>query len=227
MEGESVIDLQFLFAVFNIILADIVLAGDNAVVIAMAVRSLPPRERKIGTLLGAGVAVALRIVLTFFVAKLMDLPYLKLVGGILILWIAFKLLLDATPEEDHDVKQAGGLWQAMWIILVADITMSLDNVLAVAGASHGNIWLLVFGLGLSIPLVVGASGILSKLMDKYPIIAVIGSAVLGRVGAEMMITDPALEGRFHFTQWQHYAIQITGAVGVIVLARAYQRLRRR
>jgi YjbE family integral membrane protein len=226
VEGESVIDLQFVLAVFNIIVSDIVLAGDNAVVIAMAVRSLPPRERKIGTMLGAGVAVALRIVLTFFVAQLMNMPYLKLVGGILILWIAFKLLLDAGPQEEHGGKQAGGLWHAMWIILVADITMSLDNVLAVAGASHGNLWLLIFGLGLSIPLVVGASGVLSKLMDRFPIIIVIGSAVLGRVGAEMIITDPVLENVFHFTQWQHWGVQILGAVGVVIAARAWQRLRR-
>jgi YjbE family integral membrane protein len=170
--------LQFFSQVLTIIVSDIILAGDNAVVIAMAVRSLPQRERRLGTLLGAGVAVALRIILTFFTARLINLPYLKLVGGLLILWIAVKVLLDAAPDA-HNAKSAGGLMDAIWIILVADFTMSLDNVLAVAGASHGNIWLLLFGLGLSIPLVVFASGILSKIMDRYPLIAYLGSMVLG------------------------------------------------
>ncbi|MDX2268565.1 MAG: TerC family protein [Bryobacter sp.] len=210
--------LQFLAQVFTIIISDIILAGDNAVVIAMAVRSLPEKERRLGTLLGAGVAVGLRIVLTFFAAQLMNLSYVKLVGGALILWIAVKVLLDAAPEA-HEEKQAGGLWHAIWIILVADITMSLDNVLAVAGASHGNIWLLLFGLGLSIPLVVFASGILSSLMDRYPIIAYLGSMVLGRVGAEMILTDPAFAARFHLEQTTKWGIEAACAIAVVLIAR--------
>ncbi|MFN8940525.1 MAG: TerC family protein [Acidobacteriota bacterium] len=208
------------------IISDIILAGDNAVVIAMAVRSLPARERRIGTMLGAGVAVGLRIVLTFFVAQMMNLPWLHLVGGILILWIAVKVLLMDEPEDASHVKAAGGLMQAVWIILVADITMSLDNVLAVAGASHGNLWLLIFGLGLSIPLVVGASGILSQLMDRYPIIAYLGSAVLGRVGAEMILHEKSIEHALALSKYAEWGIEAATALGVVLLARALMARRR-
>lgn len=211
-------NLQFLAQVFTIIVSDIILAGDNAVVIAMAVRSLPDRERRIGTMLGAGVAVGLRIILTFFAAQLLNLSYVKLIGGVFILWIAVKVLLDAAPET-HEERQAGGLMHAIWIILVADFTMSLDNVLAVAGASHGNIWLLLFGLGLSIPLVVFASGVLSKLMDSYPIIAYLGSMVLGKVGAEMILGDPVVAARFPASSFTRYSIEFLCAVGVVVIAR--------
>ncbi len=185
----------------------------------MAVRSLPPKERRLGSMLGAGLAVALRIVLTFFVAQIMNLAWLHLVGGILILWIAVKVLIDSEPESADHVKPASGLMSAMWIILVADITMSLDNVLAVAGASHGNLWLLIFGLGLSIPLVVGASGILSKLMDKYPIIAYLGSAVLGRVGAQMILEEKMVENALHLSQYAQWAIQLAAAIAVVALAK--------
>lgn len=193
----------------------------------MAVRTLPDRERRIGTMLGAGVAVGLRIVLTFFVAQMMNLPWLHLVGGILILWIAVKVLLMDEPEDASHVKAAGGLMQAVWIILIADITMSLDNVLAVAGASHGNLWLLIFGLGLSIPLVVGASGILSKLMDRYPVIAYIGSAVLGRVGAEMILHEKAIEHALTLPKYAQWGIQAATALGVVLLARALMARRSR
>ncbi len=170
-------------------------------------------------MLGAGLAVGLRIVLTFFVAQMMNLPWLHLVGGVLILWIAVKVLVDSEPEDAGHVKPASGLMSAMWIILVADITMSLDNVLAVAGASHGNIWLLIFGLGLSIPLVVGASGILSKAMDKYPIIAYIGSAVLGRVGAQMILEEKMVQEALQLGQYSQWAIQLASAIAVVAIAR--------
>lgn len=185
----------------------------------MAVRSLPPRERRLGSMLGAGLAVGLRIVLTFFVAQMMNLPWLHLVGGVLILWIAVKVLIDSEPEGADHVKPANGLMSAMWIILVADITMSLDNVLAVAGASHGNIWLLIFGLGLSIPLVVGASGILSKAMDKYPVIAYIGSAVLGRVGAQMILEEKMVKEALQLSQYSQWAIQLAAAIAVVAVAK--------
>ena len=185
----------------------------------MAVRSLPPKERRLGTMMGAGLAVGLRIVLTFFVAQILNFPYLHLIGGVLILWIAVKVLMDAEPEVPGHVRPAGGLMHAMWIILVADITMSLDNVLAVAGASHGNIWLLIFGLGLSIPLVVGASGILSKMMDRYPIIAYIGSAVLGRVGAEMILAEPMIHSYLGISRYTGWGIEAIAAISVLVIAK--------
>lgn len=193
----------------------------------MAVRSLPPKERRIGTMLGAGLAVALRIILTFFVAQMMNLPWLHLVGGILILWIAVKVLMDSEPEDASHVRPATGLMSAMWIILVADISMSLDNVLAVAGASHGNIWLLVFGLGLSIPLVVGASGILSRLMDRYPIIAYLGSAVLGRVGAEMILHEKLVQQALALPKPAEWAIQLGAAIAVLAIAKILMTRRRK
>jgi YjbE family integral membrane protein len=155
----------------------------------MAVRSLPHEQRKKGILFGAAAAVLLRVVLTFFVAQLLILSYVKLVGGILILWIAVKLFVEGAPEDDHE-RQATTILQAIKIIVIADITMSLDNMLAVGGASHGNMFLLLFGLGLSIPFIVFTSNLLSTLMDKYPVIIYIGAAILGKVGGEMMITDP-------------------------------------
>jgi YjbE family integral membrane protein len=180
----------------------------------MAVRSLPEKERRLGILLGSGLAVVLRIGLTFFASQLLKIEFIKLVGGAAILWIAVKLLSDSGPEEEgHEAK---GLVQAMWMILVADITMSTDNILAVAGASKGNIWLLIFGLGLSIPFVVFTSRMLSTLMDRYPIIIYIGSAVLGRVGGEMMVTDPWVERTFHFPHWLHWVVQVVFAAGVVL-----------
>ncbi|MDI1319654.1 MAG: TerC family protein, partial [bacterium] len=176
-----------MWAILSIVLIDIVLAGDNAVVIALAVRTLPPKQRLMGIALGSAVAVVLRIGLTFVASQLLAINYVKLVGGLLILWIAVKLLVDNTGDEVQG-KEAAGLWQAVWLILVADITMSLDNVLAVAGASKGSLPLLVFGLALSIPLVVFTSNLLSKLMDRYPVIIYVGAAILGKVGGDMVMT---------------------------------------
>jgi YjbE family integral membrane protein len=178
---------EWVVAVLSIVLIDVVLAGDNAVVIALAVRQLQPRQRLMGIMLGAGVAVALRVVLTFFAAQLLAVNYIKIAGGLLVFWIAVKLLHENTDEPEG--KSAAGLWSAVWLILVADITMSVDNVLAVAAASKGSFALLMFGLGLSIPLVVFTSNLLSKLMDRYPIIVWIGAAILGKVAGEMVVTD--------------------------------------
>lgn len=181
---------EWCLAVFYIVVIDVVLAGDNAVVIALAVRQLDGRQRLMGIALGAGLAVALRVVLTFFASQLLAMHYIKLIGGALVLWIAVKLLSSNTGGQDEAAgKSATSLWSAVWLILVADISMSIDNVLAVAAASHGGFALLLFGLGLSIPLVVFASNLLSKLMDRYPIIIWVGAAILGKVGGEMIISD--------------------------------------
>ena len=189
--GHVSFSWEFVAALLSIVLIDLILAGDNAVIIAMAVRSLPRKQRQKGILIGAGAAVLLRVVLTFFAAQLLQTPYLKFIGGLFILWIAVKLFIEGAPgEEVH--REASTIWQAMWVIVVADITMSVDNVLAVAGASKGNLFLLIFGLGLSIPFVVFTSSLLSMLMDKYPYIIYIGAAILGKVGAEMIITDPVI-----------------------------------
>ncbi len=210
-------DAAFFSALMSIIVINLILSGDNAVVIALAVRNLPKKQRMWGIILGSGLAVVLRVILTFFAAQLLLISFLKLAGGALILWIAVKLF--TTGHEEEQVEAAAGLWQAIKVILIADLVMSIDNVLAIAGASKGNMFLLLFGLGTSIPLVVGTSTLLSMLMDKYPIIIVIGAAILGKVGGEMMITDPWIHKTFHPAHWMDYAMQAVCAVGVVVLGK--------
>jgi YjbE family integral membrane protein len=217
--------MEWLLATLSIVLIDVVLAGDNAVVIALAVRRLEKRERMWGILIGSGLAVVLRVGLTFMAARLLALNYVKLIGGLLILWIAVKLLLDNTGEEKGK-GEAQNLWQAVWFITVADITMSLDNVLAVAGASKGSFGLLIFGLGLSIPLVVFTSSLLARLMDRYPVIIYIGSAILGKVAADMILTDRLIEDTFHPTAWLVHSAEVALAAGVILAALGLRRRKR-
>jgi len=218
--GSISFDWAFASALFSIVVIDLILAGDNAVVIAMAVRSLPTSQRRKGILLGAGAAVVLRVLATFFVSQMLRIQFIKLVGGALILWIAVKLFVEGAPEEGLD-REATNLWQAIRIIVIADITMSVDNMLAVAGASHGNMFLLLFGLGLSIPFVVFTSNLLAMLMDKYPIIIYLGAAILGRVGGEMMITDPVMESWLHPSKMAVYAVEVLFAVGVVVVGKIW------
>ena len=212
--GAVSFDLPFLSALFSIILIDLVLAGDNAVVIAMAVRSLPKEQRIRGIFYGAAAAVLLRVVLTFFVAELLTVRYVKLVGGIVILWIAVKLFVE-DEEAAAAHKETASLWHAIRFIVVADITMSVDNMLAVGGASHGNLFLLLFGLGLSIPFIVFTSSLLSTLMEKYPFIIYGGAAILGKVGGEMILTDPVVASFFAPSTAIKYAIELLFAAGVL------------
>lgn len=220
--GHITFDWAFVSALFSIVIIDLILAGDNAVVIAMAVRSLPSSQRRKGILLGAGAAVVLRVLATFFVSQMLRIQFIKLAGGALILWIAVKLFVEGAPEEGLD-REATSLWQAIRIIVIADITMSVDNMLAVAGVSHGNVFLLLFGLSLSIPFVVFTSNLLAMLMDKYPIIIYLGAAILGRVGGEMMITDPVVESWLHPNKAVVYAVEVLFAVGVIVVGKIWVR----
>ena len=206
---------EFLLAALNIVLIDVLLAGDNAVLIALAVRRLTPREKRIGIAAGSLAAVVLRIGLTFIATKMLAVPFLKIVGGVLILWIAIKLLQQGQEEADG-AKEAGNLLEAMWMILVADVTMSLDNIIAIAGASKGHIELVIFGLVLSIPFVVFASSWLSGLMEKYPIIVWIGAAILGKVAGEMMVGDPWTQQTFAPPHWADWLAQAAFAAGVVV-----------
>jgi YjbE family integral membrane protein len=208
----------FLLSSLGIILINIVLSGDNSVVIAMAVHSLPRDKRLKGVVIGTVAAVLLRIAFTWFASNLLETPFLKLVGGILILWIAVKLLVE-DQAIDAGEKKAASLWHAVWMILVADLTMSLDNVLAVAGVSHGNVLQLWLSLGLSIPLVIFASTLLSKLMDRYPIILILGAALLGKVGGEMILTDPGLPDWLKVgSEFAEYALEAVCTVGVLLTA---------
>lgn len=217
-------DYTFLSALLSIVLIDLVLAGDNAVVIALAVRNLPPKQKKWGIILGAGAAVMLRVVCTMFVAQMLRIPLLKFIGGALIAWIAVKLLTQ--EHEEEKVDQASNLIQAIKLIVIADIVMSLDNMLAVGGASKGNMFLLLFGLGMSIPLVVGTSSLLSMLMAKYPIIVIIGSAVLGKVAGEMMTTDALVVKWFALPHYVTYIAEAVFAVGVVVVGKLIMRRRK-
>ncbi|HAK88018.1 MAG: tellurium resistance protein TerC [Nitrospirae bacterium GWB2_47_37] len=213
--GSISFDWHFVSALLSIVLIDLILAGDNAVVIAMAVRSLPSEQRKKGIFYGAGAAVLLRVVATFFVSQLLMISFIKLVGGIVILWVAVKLFIEGSPEENIE-REVASIAQAVKIIVIADISMSIDNMLAVGGASHGNMFLLLFGLGLSIPFVVLTSNLLSMLMDKYPVIIYIGAAVLGKVGGEMIITDPFIVNILKPGKPLIYSVEVLFAAGVII-----------
>jgi YjbE family integral membrane protein len=195
---DEVLTHAFWVGLAKIIGVNIVLSGDNAVVIALAARSLPPKQQKQAVFWGAGAAVVLRIVLTVFAVALLTFPWLKLVGAALLLWIGVKLLI---PEEgSDDVDASDNLIAAIKTILIADLVMSLDNVIAVAAAAGGSYVLLVLGLAISIPLVVFGATLLIKLMERWPVIITIGAALIGWVAGEMAVTDPAIAGwlRGHF-----------------------------
>jgi YjbE family integral membrane protein len=191
---EELLTSQFWLGLGAIIWVNIILSGDNAVVIALAARSLPLHQQRQAVIWGAGAAVALRIVLTVVAVELLKFPYLKLLGGALLLWIAVKLLV---PEDDggDGVKSSSNLLAAIKTILIADLVMSLDNVIAVAAVAKGSIVLLVLGLLISIPLVVFGATMLMKLMESYPVIITIGAALIGYVSGEMLVTDPVV------TEW--------------------------
>jgi YjbE family integral membrane protein len=216
--GHIAFNWEFLVAVVSIVIIDLVLAGDNAVVIAMAVKNLHGRERKLGIILGSGGAVLVRVLCTFLVAQLLNMSFVKLAGGLVIFWIAVKLLTEGTKEESH-AKEATTLWGALWVIIVADLSMGIDNMLAVGAASHGNLFLLLFGLLLSIPMVVLLSTWLSAIMDRYPIILWIGAAVLGKVGGQMVGTDPWVKGLFAVPKWGEYAAMAVGVAFVVLFSK--------
>jgi len=208
---------------FSIVLIDLLLAGDNALVIAMAVRALPQSQRRLATTCGAAAAVILRIALTILAARLLGMELLKMLGGALIVWIAVKVLADS--ESQHQpVPARSRLLQAIWMIVFADITMSIDNVLAVAGAARGNAALIVFGLALSIPFVVFASNLTAALMDRFPVIVYLGSAILGKVGVELFLGDPFITRTLHPSQsliWtaEAFTIAVIVMAGRLIAAR--------
>ena len=210
--------MHFLLSALSIILIDLLLAGDNALVIALAVRSLPQRERRIGIMGGAGVAVVLRVLLTSLAARLLEIEYLQIAGGLLILWIALKVLIDASTPPDR-MPAPKRFWQAIWYIVVADLTMSTDNVLAIAGASKGNFWLIAFGLAVSIPFIVLSSTLLSKLMDRFPVLVYLGAGILGKVGGDMILTDPIVERLWHPGDVVRYGVEAALVIAVITVGR--------
>lgn len=219
---EMLQDVNFWVGLMKIIWINIILSGDNAVVIALAARSLPPHQQKKAILFGSGAAVVLRIILTVVAAKLLQLSFLQVVGGLLLLYIGVQLLSEEEEEEGHS-KETGGLMAAVRTILIADLVMSLDNVIAVAAAAKGNDVLLLLGLAISIPLVIFGSTLMIKLMERFPIIVTLGAALIGWVGGETIVSDVALKEVAADYPWLHYAAAAAGAVFVVMLGRALQK----
>ncbi|GAA5179284.1 TerC family protein [Niveibacterium umoris] len=220
-------DIHFWSAVAQIIVIDLVLSGDNAVVIALACRNLTPDRRRAGIAWGVLGAVVLRIVLTAFAALLMGWPWLKLIGGLLLLWIGVKLMVPE-QEGEHEIHGSGSVWGAVKTIIVADFVMSLDNVVAVAGASHGSIPLLVFGLIVSIPIIIFASQVIMHLMERVPLVVTIGAGLLGWVAGGMIASDPAIKPLLAgLPTWSGYFAASAGATLVVVIGVVMTRRRAR
>lgn len=205
---------EFWIGLIKIIWINIILSGDNAVVIALAARSLPAEQQKKAILFGSGAAVVLRIGLTVIAAKLLELSYLQIVGGILLLWVGTQLLHEE-DEGDEGGNEKAGLWVAIRTILIADLVMSLDNVIAVAAAAKGSMTLLILGLAISIPLVVFGSKLMIKLMDRFPIIIWFGAGLIGWVGGETIVSDVALKSIVEANGWMHFAMPTLGAALVL------------
>jgi len=212
-------DPEFWARWLSIVILDLTLAGDNALVIALAVRTLPPRQQFWGRIWGSIGAVGLRLVFITIITYLLQIPLLQVLGGALLIWIALKLVRqEGGGEGDGHVRQGTSLLEAVWIIIVADVVMSLDNVLAVAGAAHGNIVLVVFGIALSLPLVVWGSGLLARLMNRYPWIIWFGGGILGYVAGEMMLKDDWVRGWLGETAHVlHYPLPIALGLGLTAL----------
>lgn len=219
-------DPLFWTALGQITLINIVLSGDNAVVIALAARSLPAHQQKKAVMWGAGAAVIMRIILTIIAVELLKLPFLKIIGAILLFWIAIKLLV---PEhDDENVESSDNLMKAIKTILIADLVMSLDNVIGVAAAAKGDTTLLIIGLAISIPLVIFGATMLMKVMERWPVIITIGAGLLGWVAGEMLVTDPfwaeAISKNFawlhvHLGKIEFSWVQVVGAALVIVVGK--------
>jgi YjbE family integral membrane protein len=216
---EMLSTAQFWVDVFKIIVINLLLSGDNAVVIALACRNLPFDLRRKGILFGVGGAIVLRVILTMFAVNLLALPYLKLVGALLLLWIGIKLIV---PEEEHSsvsIQADTRLLGAIKTILIADLVMSLDNVLGVAAAAKGNVWLLIFGLVISIPIITWSSQLVLKLIDRFPIIIYAGGALLGYVAGEMLVGEALFEPLVEPRHYLHWLTPVFCTVLVLMVGR--------
>ncbi len=237
-------DNQFWIGLLQIIWIDLLLSGDNAVVIALACRGLPEKQRKMGVLLGAGAAVGLRIIFALIITYLLAIPFLKLVGGLLLLWIAAKLAIGEEEGGHGEIAETDNLWAAVRTVAIADAVMSLDNVLAIAAASHGNVWLFVFGLALTIPLIVFGSALILGIIERFPLFVWAGAALLGWIAGDMLLNDPfVLKQLQAYSQalvvpdlvnpavgikaapLPHYIAAVTGAVLVVAIGLIVRRRR--
>ena len=212
----------FWIGLLKIIWINIILSGDNAVVIALAARSLPPAQQQKAVLFGSGAAVVLRIALTVVAVQLLAMPYLQIVGGLLLLWIGTQLLSE-DGEGEGEEKQYTSLLSAVRTILVADLVMSLDNVIAVAAAAKGSTLLLILGLAISIPLVIFGSTLMIRLMERFPIVVTFGAGLIGWVGGETIVSDNVMAPQLTQMHWLHTAGPITGAALVLLIGRWMQK----
>ncbi len=219
---ELLQSIDFWIGLLKIIWINIILSGDNAVVIALAARTLPLGQQRKAVFLGSGAAVVLRIGLTVIAAKLLELSYLQIVGGLLLLWIGVQLLSEE-EGENGEVKGTGTLMAAVRTILIADLIMSMDNVIAVAAAAKGDMVLLILGLAISIPLVIFGSTLMIKLMERFPIIVMVGAGLIGWVGGETIVGDVALKDVLADAPWLHYGAAAAGAAFVIGLGQMLQK----
>jgi len=224
---------QFWISVLQIIWINVLLSGDNAIVIALACRSLPPKQRLYGMVLGTGVALAMRLLFAGVVSTMMLLPYVKIVGGLAVLWSAVKLLMP-DGNSDDDAHSSDNLWRAVQLIAVADVVMSLDNVIAVAAAADGSFALLVFGLGISIPAIVAGANIIMAMLNYFPLVMWGGAALLGWIGGDVIASDPvvvdyaasfgsAVPGKVKLVC---AIVGMVGTVGVCLISRARLRAAR-
>ena len=210
---------QALVSILQIIAIDIILGGDNAIVIALACRNLPEKQRKLGIFYGAAGAITLRVIMVFFATSLLMIPGLKLIGGILLFWIGIKLFLDIGKEQNFNIKPESNLLGAIKTIVIADFVMSLDNSVAIAAAAKGNIYIVIFGLLLSIPIIIWGSTLILKLIEKQPAIIYLGSGLMGWIGMDMVQSDIFLTKTFSMLPINEYLLPFIGGILVIIFAK--------
>jgi YjbE family integral membrane protein len=223
---EELMTATFWLAVGQIIMIDILLGGDNAVVIALACRNLPPKQRAQGIIYGTIGAIVLRVILIAFALALLSVPYLKLVGAVLLLWIGVKLLLPE-GDDDHNISSSDKLWSAVKTVIIADLVMSVDNVLAIAGAAQGageahQLPLVIFGLLVSIPIIVWGSTFVLKLMERFPFVITLGAMLLGWIAGQMAYTDPAIKDYLPASAAWSYGAAVAGALLVLAMGKLLQ-----
>jgi YjbE family integral membrane protein len=211
---------HFWLGLLEIIGINIILSGDNAVVIALACRNLADGVRNKAIIAGSVGAIVLRIIFSLFIVYLLDVPYLKLVGALLLLWIGVKLLIPEAEDHGDKIKAGHNIWSAVQTVIIADAVMSLDNVIAIAAAAHGHIILIVIGLIISVPLIVFGSTIMLKVLVKFPILVMFGAGLLGWIAGEIFLSDPVLVGYVeHLPHWTELAAKIVGAAFVVGLGK--------
>ena len=223
---EELMTATFWLAVGQIIMIDILLGGDNAVVIALACRNLPPKQRAQGIIYGTIGAIVLRVILIAFALALLTVPYLKLVGAVLLLWIGVKLLMPE-GDDDHNISSSDKLWSAVKTVIIADLVMSVDNVLAIAGAAQGageahQLPLVIFGLLVSIPIIVWGSTFVLKLMERFPFVITLGAMLLGWIAGQMAYTDPAIKDYLPASAAWSYGAAVAGALLVLAMGKLLQ-----